>query len=195
VRHGQIAANVQRLWHGSTDSDLTEVGVAQAACVARLLAGEAAGARAIFASPLRRARATAEPIAAALGLSLRIDPGLAEYSLGRREGERYEVLLQEGFFARIDADPDHAPPEGESPRAVAARVIGALERAEREHSEGTIVVVSHGAALGLALAQLVTGELRTWVNYQMRNCAVTELTLRPKPELVRFDATGHLRDA
>jgi len=194
VRHGQIAANLTRHWHGSTDSELTEVGHQQASCVARALAAEAAGASAIYASPLRRARATAEPIAAALGLPLRIEPAFAEYSLGQREGALYFDLVREGFFKRIEQDPDHAPPDGESPRAVVSRMTAALVRVAQEHADGdSVIVVSHGAALGLAIAELVGGDHRTWFDYHMHNCGLTELALRPQPRLVRFNETGHLQ--
>jgi 2,3-bisphosphoglycerate-dependent phosphoglycerate mutase len=160
--------------------------------VARALAAEAAGVRAIYASPLRRARATAQPIAAALGLELRIEPAFAEFSLGEREGTLYFDLVREGYFKRIEADPDYAFAGGESPRGVVARMTRALARVADEHAGENVIVVSHGAALGLAIAELVKGDHRAWFDYHMHNCALTELVLRPAPRLVRFNECGHL---
>ena len=91
VRHGQIDANVQRIWHGSTDSPLTELGEQQAARTAQHLAAERPQVAAVYASPLGRTRATAEPIARALGVQLEIEPGLAEFGIGELEGVSYRT--------------------------------------------------------------------------------------------------------
>ncbi|NNL65265.1 MAG: hypothetical protein HKP30_03380, partial [Myxococcales bacterium] len=50
VRHGETAANLTGVWHGSTDTPLTERGRRQAERVAEHLAGRHAGeVRALYA--------------------------------------------------------------------------------------------------------------------------------------------------
>ena len=193
VRHGQIAANAERVWHGSTDSPLTERGREEAARTARHLAVRAPRPIALYTSPLLRARETAEPIAAELGLSARVEPGLAEYGIGELEGVSYLALAQQHrFFEKIAADPDFAPPLGESPRQVVARVSAALAAIAGAHRGGPVVVVSHGAALGLALGSLLERDANQWQRFHLANCGLSELVLEPAPRLLSWNATGHL---
>lgn len=193
VRHGQIAANAERIWHGSTDSALTDRGRDEAARTALHLAGREPRPVALYTSPLLRARETARPIARELGLEARVEPGLAEYGIGELEGESYLALAQEHrFFERIAADPDFAPPRGESPRQVVARVSAALGAIADAHRGAQVIVVSHGAALGLALGALLERDANQWQRFHLANCALSELVLEPVPRLLAWNATGHL---
>ena len=193
VRHGEIAANEARVWHGSTDSELTELGRAQAERTALHLAGRTPRPGALYPSPLARTRATARSIGERLGLEPVIEPGLAEYGIGELEGVSYEELMRvHRFFARIAADPEFAPPGGESPRQVIARMSEALGRLARAHRGEQIVVVSHGAALGLALGALIDSDATQWQRYHLSNCAVSELVLEPAPRLLSWNRTEHL---
>ena len=193
VRHGEIRANVEQVWHGSTDSELTAVGREQARLVGEHLATRRGNVAAVYASPLRRARETAAPIAGALGLEPAFDAGLAEYGIGELEGASYAALLSEHrFFERIHADADYAPPGGESARAVCERASGSLVRIAGWHPGEQVVIVSHGAALALALAALLESDPQAWRSYHVSNCSVSELVLEPEPVLLSFDQTGHL---
>ena len=193
VRHGQISANVERVWHGSTDSALTERGHAEAESVARLLVSDRFAPEALYSSPLERTRKTAAAIARATGLDVVPDAGLAEYSIGELEGESYAKLFQEHrFFDRIREDPDFAPPGGESPNQVVARVVGAFERIASAHPGRQVVVVGHGAAMGLAIAHLLGDAQAEFQKYHKANCALSELVFGDAPELVRFNETDHL---
>jgi broad specificity phosphatase PhoE len=192
VRHGEIAANLEKVWHGSTDSPLTERGRRQAAAVGRHLAEALAGeAAVVYSSPLQRARDTAVAIATALRVGVRLDAALGEYHLGEWEGRPYPDLAADGFFERVMRDPDFAPPGAESPRQVAERVAGTLTRLAAEHPGARVVVVSHGAALNLAVGHLVDGSLTAW-NRLMRNCAVSEIELAPEPRVITFNRCAHL---
>jgi broad specificity phosphatase PhoE len=193
VRHGEIAANAARIWHGSTDSELTELGRAQAERTALHLAGRTPRPAALYTSPLARTRETARSIGRRLGLEPVIEPSLAEYGIGELEGESYEDLLRvHRFFARIAHDPEFAPPGGESPRQVIARMSEALGRLARAHRGEEVVVVSHGAALGLALGALLDRDANQWQRYHLSNCALSELVLEPAPRLLSWNRTEHL---
>lgn len=85
IRHGESTWNALGLTQGHADqAELTGKGQRQAAEVAARLAG--IPARALYASDLRRARQTAAPVAAALGLPVTLDTRLRERSLGVLEG-------------------------------------------------------------------------------------------------------------
>src|SRR5690606_8727808 len=90
--HRQIQPNVDKLWHGWTDSALTETGLAQAQRAATRLAAEHPDITAIYASPLQRAFNTAQAIADALGLEVVSEPRLKEYGIGILEGVSFGDL-------------------------------------------------------------------------------------------------------
>lgn len=192
VRHGQTSANLDGVWHGSTDGPLTERGREQALRVARFVLERHADAAAVYTSPLLRARDTARAIAASLGLEPRLELGLAEYHLGRWEGKTYQELHEtHRLWDEMRRDPDFAPHGGESPRQVTGRVTAALRRIGASHRGERVIVVTHGGALSMALAAILEGDYTRWRRV-MSNCAVSELVLEPEPELLSFNQTEHL---
>jgi len=195
VRHGETPANVEGVWHGSTDTPLTETGHDQARRAASHVASLLPRADALYASPLQRAHLTAEAIGERLALGVEPVPDLAEYDLGAWEGRAYEDLIRsERIFERMAREPDWQPGGGESPRGVAERIVGALEQLAARHDQGRIVVVSHGGAMTLGLGWLLDREPGRWRRV-MDNCAVSELRLDPAPELLSWNVTVHLEDA
>ncbi len=193
VRHGETRANLDGVWHGSTDTPLTDRGHQQAQHVADYLQKHAANAAAIYSSPLQRARHTARAIAQALTLEAIHHEDLREFDLGSWEGRTYESLYKdEQLWDHMKKDPDFAPHGGESPRDVTTRFTSALRIIAREHPGERIVVVAHGGALSMALADLLDGNYHEWARV-MDNCAVSELVLEPSPKLVSFNHTDHLQ--
>jgi len=191
VRHGETSANLDGVWAGSTDTPLTARGHVQAGRVAERLARECADACAVYTSDLQRARDTAAPIARALGRELITEPGLREYDLGAWEGKTYrELHEQHRLWDHMRADPHYAPHGGESPRAVAERISGALCRIASAHADARVVVVSHGGALSLAFGLLLDDDYSRWRRV-MDNCGISELRLDPL-HLLRFNDTSHL---
>ena len=193
ARHGETAANVDGVWHGSTDTPLTERGHAQAARLAEHLAAAHPEVAAVYSSPLQRARDTAAPIERVFGLGLRIDADLSEYDLGSWEGRRFADLWEQRFFQYIRRDPHYAPHGGESPRQVTDRLAGALRRIAAGHPGERVVVVVHGGSLSMALAHLLDGDYTRW-DRVMDNCALSELVLEPEPALLCFNRAEHLSD-
>jgi probable phosphoglycerate mutase len=156
VRHGQTESSLRLAYSGRADVALTPAGREQARRVAAQLAG--AGIDAVFTSPLRRARDTAQAIADATGAPLSIDERLTEIDYGAFEG-----LDRAGASARFGAafdgwraDPFGAPVPGMEPLPAAlARArdatAGALAACERP------AIVGHQGILRLVLVAL--GEL------------------------------------
>src|SRR5262249_31179806 len=133
---------------------------------------------AVYTSPLKRARDTAEPIGAALGVPVVVTPGLAEYSIGVLEGETFADLADvHRFFEQSVADVDWAPQGGESLGTVGARVVAAWRSIAAMHAGREVVIVSHGAAIAIGLAVLLKDDLRAWSSYRLRNTSVTEIVV------------------
>ncbi|MCZ6852362.1 MAG: histidine phosphatase family protein [Gammaproteobacteria bacterium] len=194
VRHGQIKANLQGLWHGSTDSPLTWRGRRQASRTARHIDRLDPGVTAIYTSPLGRCVETAGKI----GKRLKIDPvvsdNLREYAIGEWEGLPFRVLAEEyDFVNKSTRNPEFAPPGGESLAQVAARIVPALQEIHTRHElDHQVLIVCHGAATAIALGSLIDGDPKHWINYQFANCGLTELVLSPSPYVNFFNATHHL---
>lgn len=194
VRHGETAANVAGLWQGAEDDGLTARGMRQAQALAQLLAEEYAAATAIYSSPLNRARQTAEIIHAVLPhLPLHLHPNLVEYELGEWAGLSFTALKDEQrLWGKMAADPDFAPPGGESPRQFARRIVAALQEIAANHAGDTVIVVSHGGVIATALALLLHGDGSRWREYDIANGAFSVLALGERPRLLRNNETAHL---
>ena len=84
ARHGETAWNLENRVSGRTDVPLTEKGLQQAQTLARNAVGR--GIEVIIASPLLRARQTAQAVSDAIGVEVQIDERLMELDFGIFEG-------------------------------------------------------------------------------------------------------------
>lgn len=159
VRHGRTPANVTRALDTALPGPgLDELGQAQAADVAELFADWPV--RALFASRAVRAQQTAAAIAARLGLPVTTLDGVHEISVGELEGladEASRTLFDEIFASWWDGDPDRPQPGGESATDLRDRFLPDVERALQGIDSGTVVLVSHGAAIRLCTGVLLAG--------------------------------------
>ena len=155
VRHGETTYNAEGRIQGQSDAPLSELGHRQSAAVAEALA--ALPIEALYSSPLRRARQTAEPIAARLKLPVHDDPRLMELDAGRFTGRlRSELadIYPEELARWLSGDEDFAIPDGESRRQLADRGSAALrDIAAAGHRQ--VVVVTHGGLLSATLGSLL----------------------------------------
>ncbi|GAA4698911.1 alpha-ribazole phosphatase [Pseudonocardia yuanmonensis] len=144
VRHGESTWNAAGLLQGRTAHvGLTARGRTQALAVARAL--RVAAVTVVLTSPQRRAAETAAVIGRVLGLPVRDCPGLREQSHGEWEGRP----AADCAAALAAADPDWAPPGGETGRELhtrAARLLRGLPTA------GAVVLVTHGETLRALVA-------------------------------------------
>lgn len=163
VRHGEVDANREMRYLGRGDPSLNHTGRRQAEALAASLAALAPDR--ILTSPLARARATADVIAARTGSVPRTDPRLREMDFGDWEGLTRTEVLGLGERSQRDllaweADPELAPPHGESLAAVQTRVLELANELVAAAAGSTAALVSHVgpikallcAALGLGLA-------------------------------------------
>src|SRR3984885_15429766 len=120
--------SVQKRYAGRTDVPLTDVGAQQATAAAKRLAS--AGLGAIVTSPLLRTVQTGQAVAAVTRVPVGTGAGVRKPDFGA-----WEVLtfaeVRERWPAEVAAwlaDPEVAPPGGESFTDVSARVTAALDR-------------------------------------------------------------------
>ena len=153
-RHGQTDWNVARRFQGQADRPLNAQGVEQARRAAPYVAALAPVA--ILASPLLRARQTAEELSALTGLDVCTDPRLAEINVGQWAGQlAADVFAQpEIATARAEGRDFRYSSTGETRREVGERAAPAIAAFAHQHPGRTVAVVSHGVALRMAIAQL-----------------------------------------
>ncbi len=172
-RHGQTTYNVERRFQGQTDVPLNEVGRRQAARAARYLA--ALRPAAIYSSDLSRASATAGALARLTGLTVQLDKDLRERSGGSWEGLTESEIRERFPLERVT----WSPPDGEPAAAVTDRASAALQRIADSLDAGSLaVVVSHGAALGMATARLLEIPWEPRVLGPFGNCQWSVLSRR-----------------
>jgi probable phosphoglycerate mutase len=181
-RHGRTAWNQSGRIQGQFDTELDEVGLAQAAVVAPSLATLAPDL--IVASDLSRATKTAQVLGELTGLSIALDPRLRERHFGQWQGLTADEIAQrypDGYasWRRGEAQPD---PSVEPLADLADRASTALrDIADRLGATGTAVVVTHGGAARVATGVLLGLPPALWhALAALGNCAVTDLRYRER---------------
>lgn len=149
LRHGESHSNADPRAVALPEAEgdrLTDNGREQAAAAGRWLAGIEFDR--LLSSPMRRARQTAEIVAAHSGHEITVVPGIHEL----RESSEYLELPPEEqklrrwsvWMAEHGHDPDWAPEGGESFNAVLGRVTAFKRRLEELPADERVLAVSHG---------------------------------------------------
>lgn len=196
VRHGESAPQTYEDPHplvdGRSDPPLDPRGRDEARLVAERLAKEDVAA--IYVTPLRRTAETAAPLADALGLTPRVEPGLAEVYLGEWEGAAFRHKTRAGdplaaemyVQGRWDVIPGAEPAD-----AFHERVRGAVDRIAAAHPDERVVVVTHGGVIG-TLVSLATGA-HPFAFVGASNASISHLVVTGDRWIVRrYNDTGHL---
>ena len=151
LRHGQTDFNLGSRMQGQLDTDLSELGRAQAVAAAEVL-GKLQPLR-IVSSDLRRAYDTAVMLGERTGLQVQVDQRLRETHLGDWQGLTHSEVDAEAPGARLAwrEDATWAPHGGESRVDVAARsvpLVAELVSGEPEWGRGGCRTGSPGGAGG-----------------------------------------------
>jgi broad specificity phosphatase PhoE len=151
ARHGETAENAEGRILGRRDPPLSRAGLAQADALADSLRD--VGIVAVWTSPLRRARETAEVVGRTLAVEPVVLGELVESDRGDWEGRRVADLADESpdlLAAFIAGDPSFRFPGGESMAEQRARTRSAL--AAVRAGPLPALVVAHAGTIRAALA-------------------------------------------
>ncbi len=155
LRHGESEGNATDLIQGQADFPLTPKGIQQARSQAARWQTVQAGLEGpifniIIASPLTRARRTAEIIAGELHLPLELDPIWIERGFGKLDGLPLAEIQE--MEPPVDFHHPYQPPGegGESSVDLFLRASQAL-RSVLLRSAGRYLIVSHGAILNMVV--------------------------------------------
>jgi len=197
LRHGQTDFNLQDKVQGSGhDTSLNETGKVQAQVFHRHYAGEPFDA--FYCSLLQRSRQTLDPFLQDpfyQGIPLHARAGLNEFNWGIFEGHSFDAF--NAVYRQLVVDwragkEDAAPPGGDSPATVAARMQPVVEEL-REGPYQRPLICLHGRALRLLLC-LLTGKPSTSMDdFDHSNlCLYVLLRVGDLYEVIQANDTTHL---
>lgn len=157
IRHGSYPL-LDHALGGRADHALDGTGRAQAARLADALAGRDVAA--LVCSPVQRARETAAPIAATLGLPIELAPAFTEIDFGPWSGRSFAELQGDPAWRAWNQFRSTAPvPGGETMLQVQARMLGAMQRLADVWPDREVAIVTHGDLIKAALCHVLGAPL------------------------------------
>jgi glucosyl-3-phosphoglycerate phosphatase len=170
LRHGQTDFNLGSRMQGQLDTELTDLGRAQAVAAAEVLAKRQP--LLIVSSDLRRAYDTAIALGERIGLPVHVDSRLRETHLGDWQGMTHAEIDAAAPGARQAwrEDASWAPHGGESRVDVAARSLplvaellgGEPEWGAADEPARPVVLVAHGGLIAALTGALLRLPIANW---------------------------------
>jgi len=200
VRHGETAWNVDTRIQGQLDIGLNDRGLWQAERVGQALAEESIDR--IYSSDLQRAHTTAQAIARhtaqATAREVQLHTGLRERGFGTFEGETWADIAEkwpDESRRWKQRDPHFAPPGGETPTQLLARVQATVDDIAARHPGEHIVLVAHGGVMDMLYRLATRQELHAPRTWHLGNAAINRLLWTPDGlSLVGWGDARHLED-
>jgi broad specificity phosphatase PhoE len=156
VRHGRTGWNKEQIFRGHKDIPLDEVGRQEALLVGERLKGE--GIKAVFSSPLSRARETAQAVARSHNVEVQVVEGLIDLHFGEWEGMSLEEVKERypDLYAQWQGTPQKVIfPGGEGLDSVRSRAMEAVKDIINCHPQEAVALVSHRVVLKVLICALL----------------------------------------
>jgi len=156
VRHCEAMGNHKRLFQGSTDCDISEIGAKQLEYLKERF--KDIHLDAVYSSPLIRAQKTAQVIAYGKNLEIIIRKNLAELHGGVVEGQPFQdafTALPRPADAWNNHPQDFAPEGGEAMRDGYVRIYDEVMALARQNRGKTIAAASHGGVLRCLMCRVL----------------------------------------
>ena len=148
VRHGQSTANLNDVFLGQHNLDLTSLGLEQAKITANYLKNIHVDA--IYSSDLTRAVDTAEQTAKLLNLPIILEKGLREIDGGLWEEQPFYSLKEKYYdnFVAFTTDIGSSKVDGgESVAELYERFIKTVENISKANDNKTVLIFSHATCI------------------------------------------------
>lgn len=178
ARHGETLWNAENIFRGRADIGLNETGLKQAELLAEYLSH--LKVEAIYSSPLKRARETAQAIARYHNLGVGMASELIDLNFGEWEGksrqevkEKYRELYEQWAKA-----PEKAKmPSGEGLEDARERAVRLVNSVIAWHS-GTVVLVSHRVVHKVLICALLGLDSSHFWDIKLDTCGITTFEYR-----------------
>lgn len=175
IRHGESRGNAEGRLQGQREFPLSELGTQQVRALGERLAAAEIGA--LYSSPLRRARETAEAVAGRSGVEVEEDIRLQEYDFGELSGltwpeinDRHPEIIRE--YQRQSGWPEFPGDEGRE--TFLARVREVFSEIVARHSEDeTVAVVTHGGPIIVYVFETLGRPYSRPTPFQVGNASIT----------------------
>jgi len=176
MRHAAVAKGKEKIFIGSTDMELSDEGIAQAAAASKVLYGKPV--QRIYCSGMKRAVQTAEIIAERCGIDevVKVED-LNEISLGDWEGKSFDEIrtkYPEEFTKRGEDIFNYKTPGGESFRELQERAFKAFENIV-ENTKGDILIVAHSGVNKTIIAKILGLNLQECFNMKQGYCYINKI--------------------
>lgn len=183
IRHGESHQNIDDVLSGITDVPLSNKGKQQCAILAQYF--ENIQVDKVFATPLQRAKESAEIIFPKHKSSIEILESLIEFNYGDYEGYKrsdYENSSDRIIQQWITSPSDLTFPGGDNIQAHAHRSLSSITDLAREYEGKVIACISHRTTIRLILAQIIGLHLDNFRSLPCSNCGISEITINDKGE-------------
>ena len=196
MRHGTTPTTGKKLPGRAAGLHLSEKGRGQAALAAERIAALRKAPRAVYASPLERARETAAPIARALGLRVRTVPDLVEVDVGDWTEQPLARLYRAREWPTVQRWPGGFRfPDGESFAEMSVRSLDAVLGLVAEHPGETIVAVSHADPIKAVVAAAAGVPLDLMQRLVVSPCSISAILFTVGgPVVLCVNSTGSLEE-
>ncbi|HEV7666388.1 MAG TPA: histidine phosphatase family protein [Chloroflexota bacterium] len=199
VRHAETHDNVSMRLSGWTDADLSPLGESQIELLADHFNRQHGHIDALYASPLIRARRTAEAIGALTGHTPILLDDLREMYFGELDGRPFEEL-RDAYAHLLEADEnseleDFVWPSGESRSGFTNRALQVTNNIASRHPGGLVGVVTHGGLIATLMTILHHESAANWRKWVVPNASLSEILWDPTRQtgaLVRHGDATHL---
>lgn len=196
VRHCEALGNIMRIFQGTTDLDISELGAKQLRELSRRF--EDIPLDRVYTSPLIRTRKTAEAIVGKKTLEYEVNNNLIEVHGGVVEGRPFAEAFNEisGLADVWNNHPeDFAPEQGEPMRHAYERIWQAVLQIAKENNGKTVACATHGGVTRCLNCRLLYGDIKKLVDTPWsENTAVTliEFDDELNPTLRFYNDISHL---
>jgi len=199
ARHGASTYSLEKRFSGSggVDVPLAPIGIKQAEALAQevKIRGNVTH---IVTSPILRTLQTAHIVAEATGLSISENADFAECSFGDWDGHTF-AEVRERWPDELDewlANPDVAPPGGESLVQCRDRVNRGRAAVLEQYPAQTILIVSHVLPIKLMTGIATGAPPESTFRMELPPCSLTSLVWFPdgNSSMFSFAEASHLRE-
>lgn len=196
VRHCEAIGNIQYIFQGATDLDITELGEKQLIRLKEHF--DSIELDRVYSSPLIRTQKTAKAIIGDKNLDLEINQGLIEINGGFIEGKPFSEtfgVMPELLDTWLHHPQDFAPENGEPMRISYERIWETVKTIAKENKGKTVACATHGGVIRCLNCRLLYNDINELANTAWSgNTAITliEFDDELKPNAVYMNDVSHL---
>lgn len=167
TRHGQTKWNIDKRLQGSSNSDLTDLGINQAKWLKNKI--NDINIDIIYTSPIKRALVTSGIINENKQVDIIEEDGLKEMGFGIWEGMKMDDIEAHEEYSKelynLYNDPEkYVPYGGEKPIQVKERINKTLDKILENNMDKDVLIVTHGIALKFIMSYFESKSLIDTLN-------------------------------